>query len=70
MPADPIIKGILADLAAWIADGAGEMILDDGQDPVAMLETTRQESAAAELRADALVAAFLEQVAFVESADE
>lgn len=57
-------------LAAWIADGAGEMILDDGQDPVAMLETTRQESAAAELRADALVAAFLEQVAFVESADE
>jgi GMP synthase-like glutamine amidotransferase len=56
-------------LAAWIADDAGRLIIEDGQDPEAMLEQTRQESVQAELRADALVAAFLEQVAFVENAD-
>ncbi len=57
-----------AALEAWIADDAGRLIIEDNQDPEVLLEQTRQESAQAELRADALVGAFLDQVAFRENA--
>jgi len=55
-------------LEAWIADDAGRLIIEDNQDPLVMLEQTRRESPQAALRADALVGAFLDRVAFGENA--
>ncbi len=57
-----------AALEAWIVDDAGRLIIEDNQDPEVLLEQTRQESAQAELRTDALVAAFLKRVARIENA--
>jgi GMP synthase-like glutamine amidotransferase len=55
-------------LEAWIADDAGRLIIEDNQDPEIMLAQTRDESAQAALRADALVEAFLSQIALCERA--
>lgn len=50
-------------LEGWLTEGGRQQVLDDGQDPDALLAHTRAEEDAADARTVALLDAFLERIA-------
>lgn len=50
-------------LRSWLLDGGEEQVIADGQDPEILIAMTVSESAAAAVRAHALVDAFLDRIA-------
>ncbi|MGV8885222.1 MAG: type 1 glutamine amidotransferase [Microbacteriaceae bacterium] len=54
-------------LEGWLAEGGADQVRRDGQDPTALLAHTRAEQDAARARSYALVDAFLERVARIET---